>query len=197
MRSSWWRTSARDGGGEALTEGCDATLDGRDHGRPGRHRPGASAVFLPMAFFGGSTGVIYRQFSITIVSAMTLSVMVALIFTPSLCATLLKPRVAEAHERERGFFGWFNRGFNRMNRGYERGVESCHGTHPALPSWCMGSSWWRWACCSCACRNRSSRTRIRAFCSSRWRRRRAQRVSSRSGPSMRRATISSRMRKIS
>src|ERR1700726_809479 len=86
-----------------------------------------SAVFLPMAFFGGSTGVIYRQFSITIVSAMTLSVMVALIFTPSLCATLLKPRVAEAHERERGFFGWFNRGFNRMNRGYERGVTHVTG----------------------------------------------------------------------
>jgi multidrug efflux pump len=81
-----------------------------------------SAVFLPMAFFSGSTGVIYRQFSITIISAMSLSVMVALIFTPSLCATLLRPRVAEAHERERGFFGWFNRGFTRMNRGYERGV---------------------------------------------------------------------------
>ena len=78
-----------------------------------------SAVFLPMAFFSGSTGVIYRQFSITIVSAMTLSVMVALIFTPSLCATLLRPRVAEAHERERGFFGWFNRGYARMNHGYE------------------------------------------------------------------------------
>jgi hydrophobe/amphiphile efflux-1 (HAE1) family protein len=81
-----------------------------------------SAVFLPMAFFSGSTGVIYRQFSITIVSAMSLSVMVALIFTPSLCATLLKPRVSEAHERERGFFGWFNWGFNRMNRGYERSL---------------------------------------------------------------------------
>jgi multidrug efflux pump len=86
-----------------------------------------SAVFLPMAFFGGSTGVIYRQFSITIVSAMTLSVMVALIFTPSLCATLLKARVAEAHERERGFFGWFNRGFTRMNRGYERGISHVTG----------------------------------------------------------------------
>jgi len=81
-----------------------------------------SAVFLPMAFFSGSTGVIYRQFSITIVSAMTLSVMVALIFTPSLCATLLRPRVSEAHERERGFFGWFNWGFNRVNRGYERAL---------------------------------------------------------------------------
>jgi multidrug efflux pump len=81
-----------------------------------------SAVFLPMAFFSGSTGVIYRQFSLTIVSAMTLSVMVALIFTPSLCATILRPRVAEAHERERGFFGWFNRGFASVNRGYARGV---------------------------------------------------------------------------
>jgi hydrophobe/amphiphile efflux-1 (HAE1) family protein len=81
-----------------------------------------TAVFLPMAFFSGSTGVIYRQFSITIVSAMTLSVMVALIFTPSLCATILRPRVAEAHERERGFFGWFNRGFASMNRGYARGL---------------------------------------------------------------------------
>jgi multidrug efflux pump len=85
-----------------------------------------SAVFLPMAFFGGSTGVIYRQFSITIVSAMALSVMVALIFTPSLCATLLKPKVAEARERK-GFFGWFNRGFARMNRGYERGVTHVTG----------------------------------------------------------------------
>src|ERR1700752_1957058 len=81
-----------------------------------------TAVFLPMAFFGGSTGVIYRQFSITIVSAMSLSVMVALIFTPSLCATILRPRVAEAHERERGFFGWFKRGFASVNRGYGRGL---------------------------------------------------------------------------
>ncbi len=82
-----------------------------------------SAVFLPMAFFSGSTGVIYRQFSVTIVSAMALSVMVALIFTPSLCATLLRPPDADAQERERGFFGWFNRGFASMNRGYYRGVE--------------------------------------------------------------------------
>jgi hydrophobe/amphiphile efflux-1 (HAE1) family protein len=82
-----------------------------------------SAVFLPMAFFSGSTGVIYRQFSIAIISAMSLSVLLALVFTPSLCATLLQPRVAEAHERERGFFGWFNRSFNRANSSYERGVE--------------------------------------------------------------------------
>ena len=81
-----------------------------------------TAVFLPMAFFSGSTGVIYRQFSITIVSAMSLSVLVALIFTPSLCATILRPRVAQAHERERGLFGWFNRGFASVNRGYARGL---------------------------------------------------------------------------
>jgi multidrug efflux pump len=79
-----------------------------------------SAVFLPMAFFGGSTGVIYRQFSITMVSAMILSVLVALIFTPALCATLLKPR-ASAHAAH-GFFGWFNRGFDRGNAKYEGAV---------------------------------------------------------------------------
>jgi hydrophobe/amphiphile efflux-1 (HAE1) family protein len=79
-----------------------------------------SAVFLPMAFFGGSTGVIYRQFSITMVSAMTLSVLVALIFTPALCATVLKPR---KHSRQtKGPIGWFNRNFERGNHQYERAV---------------------------------------------------------------------------
>ncbi|WP_220814601.1 efflux RND transporter permease subunit [Pseudomonas paralcaligenes] len=81
-----------------------------------------SAVFLPMAFFGGSTGVIYRQFSITIVSAMSLSVLVALIFTPALCATLLKPIDGDHHEAKRGFFGWFNRVFDRGSNAYQRGV---------------------------------------------------------------------------
>ena len=80
-----------------------------------------SAVFLPMAFFGGSTGVIYRQFSITMVSAMTLSVLVALIFTPALCATLLKPPEKGQHEK-RGLFGWFNRHFECANRNYEGAV---------------------------------------------------------------------------
>ena len=70
-----------------------------------------SAVFLPMAFIGGSTGVIYRQFSITIVSAMVLSIFVALILTPALCATLLKPVEKGHREHHRGFFGWFNRSF--------------------------------------------------------------------------------------
>jgi multidrug efflux pump len=80
-----------------------------------------AAVFLPMAFFGGSTGVIYRQFSVTIVSAMLLSVLTALIFTPALCATLLKPPVAGAGSR--GFSGWFNRGFDRTRNGYLGGVR--------------------------------------------------------------------------
>ncbi|VVM57804.1 efflux RND transporter permease subunit [Pseudomonas fluorescens] len=82
-----------------------------------------SAVLVPMAFFGGSTGVIYRQFSITIVSAMVLSVFVALIFTPALCATMLKPIDPREHGKpKRGFFGWFNRVFDAFVNGYERGV---------------------------------------------------------------------------
>ncbi|UDF05636.1 efflux RND transporter permease subunit [Asticcacaulis sp. AND118] len=76
-----------------------------------------SAVFVPMAFFGGSQGVIYRQFSITLVSAMALSVVVALILTPALCATLLKASDAE-HAEKKGFFGWFNRNFDRLANGY-------------------------------------------------------------------------------
>ncbi|VVN23508.1 Multidrug/solvent efflux pump membrane transporter MepB [Pseudomonas fluorescens] len=82
-----------------------------------------SAVLLPMAFFSGSTGVIYKQFSITIVSAMALSVLVALIFTPALCATMLKPIPKGEHGTpKRGFFGWFNRSFDRGVKSYERGV---------------------------------------------------------------------------
>ncbi|HFP6420857.1 TPA: efflux RND transporter permease subunit, partial [Klebsiella pneumoniae] len=78
-----------------------------------------SAVFVPMAFFGGTTGAIYRQFSITIVAAMVLSVLVAMILTPALCATLLKSvKPGESHERT-GFFGWFNRTFNRSASRYE------------------------------------------------------------------------------
>ena len=84
-----------------------------------------SAVLLPMAFFSGSTGVIYKQFSITIVSAMALSVLVALIFTPALCATMLKPVKKGDHgENKRGFFGWFNRTFDSGVKRYEKGVGS-------------------------------------------------------------------------
>ncbi|EAO7566593.1 hydrophobe/amphiphile efflux-1 family RND transporter [Salmonella enterica] len=82
-----------------------------------------SAVFIPMAFFGGSTGAIYRQFSITIVSAMALSVLVALILTPALCATLLKPVSAEYHEKKSGFFGWFNTRFDHSVNHYTNSVS--------------------------------------------------------------------------
>jgi len=83
-----------------------------------------SAVFVPMAFFGGSTGVIYRQFSITIVSSMVLSVLVAMVFTPALCATMLKP-VGKGHQlADRGFFGWFNRNFAKATDKYQGAVAS-------------------------------------------------------------------------
>ena len=93
-----------------------------------------SAVFLPMAFFGGSTGVIYRQFSITIVSAMVLSVLVALILTPALCATILKPHDPDKTRERTGFFApvlrlsdrffaWFNDRFERGTNRYEGGVK--------------------------------------------------------------------------
>lgn len=82
-----------------------------------------SAVFVPMALFGGSAGVIYRQFSITIVAAMVLSVLVALVFTPVLCVQLLKP-TPDGHTVRRGFFGWFNRSFERGSRAYQGGVLS-------------------------------------------------------------------------
>ncbi|MGU5551247.1 efflux RND transporter permease subunit [Aeromonas hydrophila] len=82
-----------------------------------------SAVFVPMAFFGGSTGAIYRQFSLTIVSAMVLSVLVALILTPALCATLLKPIKHGEFGAKRGFFGWFNRAFDASANRYQSGVR--------------------------------------------------------------------------
>ena len=81
-----------------------------------------SAVFVPMAFFGGATGAIYRQFSLTIVSAMALSVLVALILTPALCATLLKPIQPGTHQQKRGFFGWFNRTFENGADRYRESV---------------------------------------------------------------------------
>ncbi|MDO3385209.1 efflux RND transporter permease subunit [Gilvimarinus sp. SDUM040013] len=85
-----------------------------------------SAVFVPMAFFGGSTGVIYRQFSITIVSAMGLSVLVALTLTPALCAVMLKPS-DDGHFDKGGFFGWFNRFFDRSSTGYQKSVSHILG----------------------------------------------------------------------
>ncbi|MBS8239870.1 AcrB/AcrD/AcrF family protein [Marinobacter lipolyticus] len=85
-----------------------------------------SAVFVPMAFFPGSTGAIYRQFSITIVSAMALSVLVALILTPALCATMLRPHKGDHHSKG-GFFGWFNRSFDKATGRYTGRVEKIIG----------------------------------------------------------------------
>ncbi|KAA8390769.1 multidrug efflux RND transporter permease subunit [Acetobacter tropicalis] len=79
-----------------------------------------SAVFLPMAAFSGSVGVIYRQFSVTIVAAMWLSVLVAMVLTPALCATMLKPGT---HEKTTGPAGWFNRTFHKLTNGYLHGVQ--------------------------------------------------------------------------
>jgi len=81
-----------------------------------------SAVFIPMAFLGGATGVIYRQFSATIVSAMALSVFVALTLTPALCATMLKPMNGQ-HRPEKGFLAWFDRSFNRAAKRYRDSVR--------------------------------------------------------------------------
>ena len=86
-----------------------------------------SAVFIPMAFFPGTTGAVYRQFSITIVSAMVLSVFVALILTPALCASMLKPIPAGGHHEKRGLFGWFNRAFLRTTNGYAGLVDRMLG----------------------------------------------------------------------
>jgi len=82
-----------------------------------------SAVFVPMAFLSGATGVIYRQFSATIVSAMALSVLVAIVLTPALCATMLKPLKKGQHYHEKGFLGWFNRSFDRAAKNYRQAVR--------------------------------------------------------------------------
>ena len=82
-----------------------------------------SAVFVPMAFFGGATGAIYRQFSVTIVSAMVLSILVAIILTPALCATILKPVTPGTSHNKGGFFGWFNRLFNKFTHHYTDRVD--------------------------------------------------------------------------
>ena len=85
-----------------------------------------STVFIPMAFVSGSAGSIYRQFSITIVAAMTFSVLVAIILSPSLCAVLLRKKDV-MNKRETGFFGWFNRNFNKGRDGYERAAVGMAG----------------------------------------------------------------------
>ena len=86
-----------------------------------------SAVFVPMAFFGGAAGSIYRQFSITIVSSMVLSVLVAMVLTPALCATILRPLKEGAHQARRGPLAWFNTGFNKGTNGYQNVVTKSVG----------------------------------------------------------------------
>ena len=86
-----------------------------------------SAVFVPMAFFGGSAGIIYKQFAVTVVVCMGISVLVALVFTPALCATILKAPQGHGHAEKKGFFGWFNRTFDRGIQRFERGVQHMLG----------------------------------------------------------------------
>ena len=111
------------GGGGSVAPGGHGQGHGSDHERPDRHRSCALGGVRPMAFFPGSTGVIYRQFSVTIIASMLLSVAVALILTPVLCASLLKP-VPAGHEAEnaiaflRPFFRWFNHNFFSLRRLY-------------------------------------------------------------------------------
>ncbi len=123
-----------------------------------------TAVFLPMAFFSGSTGVIYRQFSITIISAMILSVFVAMILTPALCATLLKP-VEKGHHA--GETGWFL-GFFRWLTDYSSTVAANMKGSSAAPSasryatwWYTAPSWPRWSSFSCIFPPHSCRMRTR------------------------------------
>lgn len=80
-----------------------------------------SVVFLPMAFFSGATGVIYRQFSITIISSMVLSIIVALTLTPALCATILKPH--NKNEKQKGFTYWFGEKFDVLTLKYKNGIN--------------------------------------------------------------------------
>ena len=85
------------------------------------------AVFIPMAFFGGAVGAIYRQFSVAMVASMVFSALIALTLTPALCATLLKPIPQGEHHEKKGLFGWFNRKFGEITARYERSVAKMLG----------------------------------------------------------------------
>ncbi len=107
------------------------------------------AVFIPMAFFGGAVGAIYRQFSVAMVASMVFSAILALSLTPALCATILKPISPDEHHEKKGVFGWFNRVFNATTVRYERSVTTMLGK---LPRWMlvygaiaivMGVLYWR------------------------------------------------------
>ena len=149
-----------------------------------------AAVFVPMAFFGGSIGVIYRQFSITLVSAMGLSVLVALILTPALCATILKPLPPSGHVEHKGFFKWFNKWFDR-GRAEARHRPQCHaGAHRPLDAGVSRHRGRHGPCCSRGFPRRSCRTKTRASCTARCRRRRALRRSAPGRRSTRRSSTS-------
>jgi len=120
-----------------------------------------SAVFIPMAFISGSSGVIYRQFSLTIVSAMLLSVVVAIVLTPALCATFLKP-VHKGHTMtQHGFFGAFNRMFDANSSRYQSGVRGLLKRSKRVML-VYASSLRPLSLCSSVCRPRSCRTKTRA-----------------------------------
>ena len=121
-----------------------------------------AAVFVPMAFLGGSTGIIYRQFSATIVSAMALSVLVAIVLTPALCATILTPLQAGRASRPDRLFPLVQRHVRAQQRTLPQGrASACSAAAGA--SWrSTRPCWWCWACCSCGCRARSCRPRTRA-----------------------------------
>src|ERR1035438_3169360 len=82
-----------------------------------------TAVFIPMAFFGGSVGAIYRQFSISLIACMLFSIFLALTLTPALCASMLKAMPRGHHDQKKGFFGWFNRFFNDGRNTYQNFVS--------------------------------------------------------------------------
>ena len=87
-----------------------------------------SVVFVPMIFFGGSSGVIYRQFAVTLMTSMALSAFIALVFTPALCVTILKRQVHKDIDTQTGFFGWFNRFFYQTSRRYENFIGKTYAS---------------------------------------------------------------------
>ena len=87
-----------------------------------------SVVFVPMIFFGGSSGVIYRQFAVTLITSMMLSAIIALVFTPALCVTILKRQAHKDIHTQKGFFGWFNRFFYKASQRYENFVGKTFGS---------------------------------------------------------------------
>ena len=140
---------------EPVAEGGDAQIDGaRSPARWSASPLVLSAVFVPMAFFGGSTGVIYRQFSITIVSAMVLSVLVALVLTPALCATILKPAPSDGMRRSAASSAGSTASSTAARRLSRRRRAACIKRAGALHARLPRRSSSPWAVCSCGCRAR-------------------------------------------